>query len=84
MQKTLGFIHLHNDLLCIFIDLGIIGLLLLLIWIITTFYQSIIYRNSYILYTMLLALMFMNTDTFLYMGAYMSVWFISNLYFAFS
>ncbi|GIM60282.1 hypothetical protein CAPN008_03320 [Capnocytophaga canis] len=80
VAETLDFIHLHNDLLCIFVDLGIIGLLLLLIWIIATFYQSIIYRNSYILYTMLLALMFMNTDTFLYMGAYMSVWFISIIF----
>ncbi|GIZ14547.1 O-antigen ligase family protein [Capnocytophaga catalasegens] len=80
IAETLGFIHLHNDLLCIFIDLGIIGLLLLLGWIIATFYQSIVTKNNYILYTLLLALMFINTDTFLYMGSYMSVWFITILF----
>lgn len=77
LAEPLGFIHLHNDFICIAVDLGIIGLGLLLSWIIVTFYQSIKTKNNYILYTLLLALMFMCTDTFLYLGSYMSVWFIT-------
>lgn len=77
ISESLGYGHLHNDFLSIWVDLGTIGLLLVISWIISTFYQSIIQRNHYILYTLLLALMFMSTDTFLYLGSYMSVWFIT-------
>lgn len=76
----LGFGHLHNDFLSIWVDLGLTGIILCVGWIISTFYQSITTKNNYILYTLLLALMFMGTDTFLYLGSYMSVWFITIFY----
>lgn len=82
ISEKLNYIHLHNDFLSTFVDLGIIGLLLLSFWLASTFYQSIKMKNNFILYTLFLFLLIMNTDTIFYFSfcLYFSVFFTMILF----
>ncbi|ATA73624.1 hypothetical protein CGC49_10265 [Capnocytophaga sp. H4358] len=66
LLKDIGHPHLHNDFLASCVDLGIIGLLLLIGWIISIFYIGTRDKNTKIIYTICIFLPMMNTETILF------------------
>lgn len=65
IAKEMGYYHIHNDFLAFIIDFGIIGFLLFLFWIISTYYKSISTKDNSIIYTLVIFLLLMNTDVLL-------------------
>ena len=64
-KETIGLVHIHNDFLATFIDLGIVGFSLLLLWIFTIYQKGIYNKDNYIIYCLMIFLLFMNTDVIL-------------------
>ena len=60
-KETIGLVHIHNDFLATFIDLGIVGFSLLLLWIFTIYQKGIYNKDNYIIYCLMIFLLFMNT-----------------------
>jgi len=64
-REVVGQMHIHNDFLATFIDLGIVGFSLLLLWIFTIYQKGIYNKDNYIIYCLMIFLLFMNTDVIL-------------------
>lgn len=61
-REVVGQMHIHNDFLAIMIDLGGIGLSLLLLWLFFTYQKSILAKDNSIAFTIIIFLLLMNTD----------------------
>ena len=61
-REVVGQMHIHNDFLAIMIDLGGIGLSLLLLWLLFTYQKSILAKDNSIAFTIIIFLLLMNTD----------------------
>ncbi|WP_212900861.1 O-antigen ligase family protein [Capnocytophaga canimorsus] len=66
LLRDIGHPHLHNDFLATLVDLGIIGLFILLVWLFYIFYIGIYTQNIKMIYTICVFLLIMNTDTILF------------------
>lgn len=65
ISKKIGFFHIHNDFLAIFIDLGSIGLSLLIFWLLAIYQKGLYYKDNSIIFTIAVFLLLMNTDVIL-------------------
>lgn len=82
-QEAVGQIHIHNDFLATFIDLGIIGLLTLLLWVCFVYSKAIFTKDYGIAFCLMSFLLLMNTDVMLnYLpGIYITVPFLIFIFF---
>ncbi|WP_404981988.1 O-antigen ligase family protein [Capnocytophaga granulosa] len=83
IAKEMGYYHIHNDFLASIIDLGIIGLLSFLFWIVSIYYKSIITKDNRLIYTLAIFLLLMNTDVLLnfHQGIYILFPFLIFIFF---
>lgn len=58
--------QLHNDFLSTMVDLGIVGVICLLSWVIISLWTGVSKRDTYLTYTILICLMIMNVDSLWY------------------
>lgn len=65
ISNQIGAEHIHNDFLATFIDLGIVGLLLLFLWILFTYQRATIVKDNITILCMANFLLLMNTDIIL-------------------
>ena len=61
-REVAGLMHIHNDFLAITIDLGLVGLFLLLLWLFYIYQKSILAKDNSIAFTIIIFLLLMNTD----------------------
>ncbi len=82
-QEAIGQIHIHNDFLATFLDLGIIGLLLLLCWVFFVYRKSLLNKDYSISFCLIMFLLLMNTDVLLnyIAGIYITVPFMIFIFF---
>ena len=64
-KNTVGQWHIHNDFLATLIDLGIVGLALLLLWIGFCYQKAIFSKDHSIIYCLMMFILLMNTDVML-------------------
>ena len=64
-KDTVGQWHIHNDFLATLIDLGVIGLALLLSWIGFSYQKAILSKDHSIIYCLMMFILLMNTDVML-------------------
>lgn len=83
IAKEIGHYHIHNDFLASMIDLGIIGFLLLLFWIGSIYYKTIVTKDNRLIGTLAIFLLLMNTDVLLnfHQGIYILFPFLIFIFF---
>ena len=64
-KEAIGQIHIHNDFLATLIDLGMIGLIVLLLWVFFVYRKAILSKDDSIAYCLMTFLLLMNTDVML-------------------
>lgn len=82
-ENTVGQWHIHNDFLATLIDLGVLGLILLLLWIGFCYQKAILDKDHSIVYCLMMFLLLMNTDVMLnfYPGILITIPFLIFVFF---
>lgn len=82
-QEAIGQIHIHNDFLATFLDLGVVGLFLLFCWVFFAYWKSLINKDYSIGFCLVMFLLLMNTDVLLnyIAGIYITVPFMIFIFF---
>ena len=82
-KEAIGQIHIHNDFLATLIDLGMMGLIALLLWVFFVYRKAILSKDDSIAYCLMTFLLLMNTDVMLnYLpGIYITLPFLIMVFF---
>lgn len=82
-KEAIGQIHIHNDFLATLIDLGMIGLIVILLWVFFVYRKAILSKDDSIAYCLMTFLLLMNTDVMLnYLpGIYITLPFLIMVFF---